>query len=135
MKNTQEATDAAADVFIKLLKKSITFENDEHEKAWLLRTAINHCRNNLKHWWRKTLNIDDYKDLEAAPPGDDHILEVVLALPERYKDVIYLFYYEGYTMVEIAEILQKPQSTIRYHMIEARRSLKELLGDDELYEK
>jgi len=131
MKNAQEAKDATADVFIKLLKKDVTFENEEHEKAWLLRTAINHCRSSLRHWWRKSLNIDDYKNLEAALPDEDHVLEVVMALPERYKDVIYLFYYEGYTMVEIAEILKKPQSTVRYHMMIARRMLKEQLEYEE----
>ena len=127
MKNVLEAEDALANVFIKLLKKGITFESEEHEKAWLLRAAINQCKDIFKSKWHKSLNIDDYKNLEAGSPEEDHVLEFVLALPEKYKDVLYLFYYEGYTMVEIAEILKKPQSTIRHHMKEARRMLKEQL--------
>jgi len=130
MKNAPEAKDAVADVFIKLLKKGITFENEEHEKAWLLRTTINHCKNILKHWWRKTSNIDDYQNLESEPFRDNHVLETVLALPERYKDVIYLYYYEGYATAEIAEILQKPHSTVRSHMSEARSLLKEILENE-----
>jgi len=131
MKNAPEAKDAVADVFIKLLKKGITFESEEHEKAWLLRTAINHCKNTLRLWWRKSVNIDDYQNLESEPLKDNHILETVLTLPERYKEVIYLYYYEGYATDEIANLLQKPHSTIRNHMSEARRMLKEILEDEE----
>jgi len=131
MKNAPEAKDAVADVFFKLIKKGVTFESGEHEKAWLLRTSINHCKSSLKHWWRKTVNIDSHKNLESAPPKDNHILETVLALPERYKEVIYLYYYEGYATDEIANLLQKPHSTIRNHMSEARRLLKEILEDEE----
>jgi len=135
MKNAPEAEDVVADVFTKLFYKSGGFKSDEHEKAWLLRTAINQCKNSLKHWRRKSSNIDDYRNLAEEPPHEFQqeiqMLELVLALPMRYKDVIYLYYYEGYATREIAEILQKPHSTVRYHMREARRLLKEQLGYEE----
>jgi RNA polymerase sigma-70 factor (ECF subfamily) len=131
MKNAPDAKDAVADVFVKLIKKGVAFESEEHEKAWLLRTAINHCKNNLKHWWRRSSNIDDHRNLESEPLKDNHVLEIVLALPERYKDVIYLYYYEGYATAEIAEILNKPHSTVRNQMSEARHLLKEILEDEE----
>ena len=127
MKHVPETEDAVAEVFAKLLKKRISFESDEHEKAWLLRTAINQCKDTLKHWWRKRADIADYQHLESKSLQEDYTLEVVLGLPPKYKDVTYLYYYEGYSTAEIAVILQKPHSTVRSHMSEARKLLKEVL--------
>jgi RNA polymerase sigma-70 factor (ECF subfamily) len=103
----------------------------------LLRTAINQCKDTLKHWWRKTSNIDDHQDIEAGLSQeielieDRRVLDAVMALPERFKDVILLYYYGGYRTAEIAKMLHKPHSTIRYHMSEARRLLKDVLEDEE----
>ena len=131
MKNAPETEDAVADVFAKLLKKGIDFKSDEHAKAWLLRTAINECKDTLKHWWRKRSDIDNYEHLESTPLQENHILEMVLGLPKKYKDVTYLYYYEGYSTAEIAQILQKPHSTVRNHMSEARNLLKEVLENEQ----
>ncbi|MCL2409103.1 MAG: RNA polymerase sigma factor [Oscillospiraceae bacterium] len=132
MKNTADAEDAAADVFAKLLKHGVLFKSAEHEKAWLLRTAINQCKDHLKRLWRSSASIDDYKNLESANTfRESELLKTVLDLPERYKDVIYLYYYEGYSTKEIAQILKKPPSTIRYHMREARNHLKGVLENEE----
>jgi len=131
MKHGQEAEDAVADVFAKLLKKDVLFESEEHEKAWLLRTASNQCKDSLKHWWRKCFRLEEYQNLESDPLQETGVLELVLGLPKRYKDVIYLYYYEGYQTTEIANILRKPHSTIRNHMREARHLLKEILEDEE----
>ena len=132
MKNAAEAEDATADTFMKLLKRGTVFESVEHEKAWLLRAAINQCKDYLKHWWRKSKNIDELAHLEAPNVlAEEDVLEVVLSMPMRYKDVIFLYYYEGYSTVEIAEILKKPQSTIRNHLTEARAKLKGVLKNEE----
>jgi len=133
IKNAADAEDAAAQVFEKLLKNGTAiFKDTEHEKAWLLRTTINQCKDYLKNIRRSFANIDDYKNLEAenALP-DNELLRTVFGLPERYKDVIYLYYYEGYSTAEVAQILKKPQSTIRSHMREARILLKGVLEDEE----
>jgi len=132
MKNAHDAEDLVAIVFEKLIKKKMIFESEEHEKAWLLRTAINQCKDNLKHWWRRNSHIDNHQNLESPTVlQENHTLEVVLGLPKRYKDVIYLYYYEGYSTVEISEILKRPHSTIRNHMSEARHLLKEILENEE----
>jgi len=132
MKNTTDTEDMVADVFEKLLKSGTVFNDVEHEKAWLLRTAINRCKDYFKHWWRSRANIDDYGDLETENPfHQNEVLKIILDLPERYKDVIYLYYYEGYSTAEVAQILKKPQSTIRNHMREARQLLKGVLGNEE----
>jgi len=132
LKNTADAEDAVSQVFEKLLKYGTAFKDIEHEKAWLLRTAINQCKDFLKSWRRSLENIDDYKNLEATDTFPDNaLLKTVLGLPERYKDVIYLYYYEGYSTAEVAHILNKPQSTIRSHMREARILLKGVLENEE----
>jgi len=132
MKNAPDTDDIVSEVFLRLLKTKICFQNTEHEKAWLLRTAINLCKDNLKHWRRKNENIDDYENLESKNPFEiDETLKIVMNLPERYKDAIYLYYYEGYSTEEIARILKKPHSTVRNHLHEARKLLKEVLENEE----
>ena len=131
IKNTHDSDDIVVDVFLKLLEKRIEFKNAEHEKAWLLRTTVNLCKDRLKHWWRRRKDIDDYRNLAADNRfEDDEILKIVLDLPERYKAVIYLYYYEGYSSEEIADILKKPRSTVLNHLSEARNILKGVLEDE-----
>lgn len=132
LKNPSDTEDAAADVFAKLMKKSVTFQNAEHEKAWLIRTTINTCKDYLNHWWRSRADIDEYENLQSDDPFHiDETLKAVMELPTRYKDVIYLYYYEGYTSEEVAGILRKPHSTIRSHLREARNLLKGVLENEE----
>ena len=129
MKNAADAEDISSEVFAKLLKTSVKFKNAEHEKAWLLRTAINLCKNSLKSWRRKNENIDDYYDL-ASDNHEDETLKAVMDLPERYKSAVYLYYYEGYSSEEIAGMLKKPRSTILNHLHEARKILKGVLENE-----
>ena len=130
MKNSADTEDAVQETFYKLIRSGPAFENEEHEKAWLIRTAVNTCKNALKHWWRKRENIEDHEELAMAVPVADDTLTAVLELPEKYRVVVYMYYYEGYSSVEIAAILKKPQSTIRNYLHEARRLLRERLGED-----
>ena len=132
LKNQSDTEDATADVFAKLMQKSIAFQNAEHEKAWLIRTTINVCKNYLNHWWHNRADIDDYENLQSDDSfHNDETLRIVMDLPARYKDVIYLYYYEGYTSQEVAEILKKPHSTIRNHLREARNKLRGVLENEE----
>ena len=132
MKNTADTEDAVQDTFYQLIRKAPSFENGEHEKAWLLRTAGNLCKNSLRHWWRKreTLECREGPPENEKYPEIDETLNAVLELPDRYKTAVYLYYYEGYSSVEIASILGKPRSTIRNHLHEARGLLREKLGGD-----
>jgi len=132
MKNAMDTEDAVSDVFEKLLNRHASFKSAEHEKAWLLRTAINQCKDHHKHWWRKRDDIADHGALEAENPfKENELLSVILDLPERYKDVIYLYYYEGYSTIEIAKLLAKPQSTIRNQLREARILLRGVIENEE----
>ena len=128
MKNVMDTEDVVQDTFYNLIKSGAVFENAEHEKAWLIRTATNLCKNALRYWWRKRENIEDYEDIQSNNVFEiDDIFSVVMGLPDKYKTVIYLYYYEGYDSVEISKILQKPQSTIRYFLAESKRILREEL--------
>jgi len=105
------------------------FESEKHEEAWLVRTAGNLCKNSLKHWWRRNEPLEEYTHLhDGAAVEIDSTLEAVMGLPDKYKTVVYLFYYERYSGEEIAAILHKPQSTVRSHLCEARIILKRKLG-------
>ena len=131
MKSAADTEDAVQDTFCRLIKAAPAFESIEHEKAWLIRTATNVCINSLKHWWRRSENIEDYRDIPALEQVDtDDVFKAVMNLPDKYKSVVYLYYYEGYSNVEIAKTLKKPQSTIRNYLHEARAILRERLGDD-----
>jgi RNA polymerase sigma-70 factor (ECF subfamily) len=134
MKNAADTEDAVQDTFIKMIKSGKVFESAEHEKAWLtwlIRTAANICKDNLRNWWRKHENLEDFENLpNDRPVSFDDTLYAVLDLPDKYKTVVCMYYYEGYSSVEIAEMLNKPQSTIRSHLLEARIILKNKLGGD-----
>ena len=137
MKNAMDTEDVIQDTFCRLIMSGAVFEDTEHEKAWLIRVAVNLCKNALRHWWRKRENIEDYEGLRSGNAFEaddvfeiDDVFSVVMGLPGKYKAVVYLYYYEGYDSVEISRILQKPQSTIRYYLSEARKALREKLGGE-----
>ncbi|MGF7143166.1 RNA polymerase sigma-70 factor (ECF subfamily) [Anaerotaenia torta] len=131
MKNQADTEDAVQDTFVRMIRSGAAFESEEHEKAWLIRTASNVCKDVLKAWWRKRENLEDYEALCSSGGIEaDDTLKVIMKLPDKYKTVVYLYYYEGYTSVEIAELLHKPQSTVRNHLSEARSVLREELRSD-----
>ena len=136
MKNPADAEDAAQETFFRLIRSGPVFENEEHEKAWLIRTASNVCKNALRHWWRRREDIEDHPELPSREDGaPDDVLRAVMALPPKYKTPVYLYYYEGYASSEIADILKKPASTVRSHLREARAILRERLGEDFIEEQ
>jgi RNA polymerase sigma-70 factor (ECF subfamily) len=131
MKNTAETEDAVQDTFFKLIRAGVCFESEEHEKAWLIKTAANTCKDTLKNWWRKKENLEDHHNLHGSGNIEiDSVFDVIMSLPEKYKAVVNLYYYEGYDSAEISKILGKPKSTIRYHPHMARKILKDKLGDE-----
>ncbi len=132
MKNPSETQDAVSETFCRLIVTNPVLSGPEHEKAWLIKTAINICKDMLKHWWRRRENIEDYQNTLAAESDkyNTPVLQAVLDLPNKYRDVVYLYYVEGYTTPEIADLFGKPQSTVRYHLQVARKKLREKLRED-----
>ena len=125
MKNVPDTEDMVQNTFIRLMKDKTVFRDEEHEKAWLIRTASNLCKDHFRHWWSKTVGIDQAG--ETAVDQDfniDSSLEKVLALPSKIKTAVYLYYYEGYSSVEIAKIMRKNESTVRGYLHTGRKLLK-----------
>lgn len=130
MKNPADAEDAVQETFCRLITKGPFFENETHERAWLLRTAENYCISQLRHWWRRREELGENQLLSAVGnPQENEVLQAVLTLPARLKTVVYLYYYEGYRTAEIAELLGRPDSTVRNQLRDARKLLKEDLED------
>lgn len=120
-----DAEDAAQAVFMKLLDNPREFDGEDHERAWLLRVAANHCKDVLKSAARtRAAEMPaDVVDPSASTERSD-VLQAVLSLPVQYKDCVYLHYYEGYKTDEIARMLDIPPSTIRNRLRDARALLK-----------
>ena len=130
MRNAPDAEDAVQNVFLKAIGSNQYFQNEEHEHAWFVRTAANHCKDVLKSAARKSVSLDGVPEPAAILGEPDGVLDAVLALPPKYKDAVYLYYYEGYTASEIARMLNRNASTVRSHLSEARSILRETLGGD-----
>ncbi|MBQ4425185.1 MAG: RNA polymerase sigma factor [Lachnospiraceae bacterium] len=121
--NCEDAQDMVQETFIRWLTKRPVFESDEHEKAWLLRVVINLCRNYVSKKGNRG-NAELLDIYPAADPEEQSLIEDVMSLPAKYRDVIYLFYYEGFSTKEIAEILNTRESTVRSQLLRARNMLK-----------
>ena len=113
LKNYADTEDIFQTVFLKYVLKSPEFHSTDHEKAWIIRVTINACRDLLKSFFHsRTLPLDSLKEKPGEPaPDHSDVLEAVLALPSKYKDVIYLYYYEEYSAEEIGQILRKNTNT------------------------
>ena len=132
LKNYADTEDIFQTVFLKYATSSVVFESREHEKAWLIRVTVNACRDLIKSFFRsRTVPLDALAELPASlPPDHREVLEAVLSLPAKYKDAVYLHYYEGYTAPEIGRILGKKTNTVYTLLARARELLKEKLGED-----
>lgn len=125
--NYAEAEDITQEVFLSLHAEPRSFSSDEHLKAWLIRCTINRCINYKKSGRvRFTQPLSDSDDtlLSCGAPDTGSILENVTALPEKYRSVIYLYYYEGYKIHEIAEMTNRSENTVSSLLRRGRQKLK-----------
>ncbi|MCL2035261.1 MAG: RNA polymerase sigma factor [Oscillospiraceae bacterium] len=132
LKNHADVEDVFQDVFMKYILYEQPFQSDAHEKAWLIRVAINASKDIHKNFFRRHFTSFDerYNEPFYLLEHESSVLSAVLRLPEKYRDVIYLHYYEGYSAVEIAKILGKKENTIYTWLDRARKKLKEMLGGE-----
>ena len=114
LKNDADTEDIFQTVFLKYVLSSVSFENDEHEKAWFIRVTINACKDLLKSFFRShTVSLDNVMEQSAElPPDYRDVWEAVFSLPQKYRDVVYLHYFEDYTAPQISRILGKNVNTI-----------------------
>ena len=132
LKNYADTEDIFQTVFLKYVLSSVSFESKEHEKAWFIRVTINACKDLLKSFIRsRTISLDERIEQPSEMSVDDRdVLEAVLSLPQKYKDVVYLHYYEDYTAPQISRILGKNVNTIYTLITRSKRLLREKLGGD-----
>lgn len=128
MKNSYDAEDAVQETFARLIRSGERFRSREKEKAWLIVTVSNVCKDMLRRHYRSDRALEDYQYLASPPHEIDETMEAVLRMPEKYKTVVYLFYYEGYTAREIARMLGEKQNTVSSRIGRARLLLKTMLG-------
>lgn len=132
MKNVPETEDMVQETFLRLLSTGKHFENERHEKAWLIVTASNACKDSLKRWWRTNERIEDHPELNARAVCEGNpVLDAILKLPREQKTVVYMYYYEGYSTREIASYMRCSEATARSRLSRARKALKSSLGGEQ----
>lgn len=123
-----EAEDITQDVFLSMHAESPIFSDDEHMKAWLIKVTVNKCKNLKKSFrFSRTQPIDENieKELSCEFTGEENDLrELLFKLPERYSTVLYLYYYEGYNIREIATMMSKNENTVSSLLQRGRKKLK-----------
>ena len=131
LKNRADAEDLTQECFLRAIASGKRFSSAEHEKAWLIVTASNLCKNALKHASRREEGLEEHPEL-PCPEGDEkrEVLDAIMRLPPGYKTAVYLYYYEGYTTPEIAAMLRCPRATVQSRLFRARKLLKRWLGGD-----
>ncbi len=145
-KDAQDADDVVQQTFVKLLTNKVNFTDEEHIKHWLIRVCINECNSLFSSFWRKNVNLYEYSlqeenvTTQSYEPSftlqeDSEVYEAVKILPVKCRIVVYLFYYEGYSTKEIAEIIHVREATVRTRLVRARKMLKEVLKEAWEYEE
>lgn len=136
-----DAEDIVQEAFLKLYENDTVFTDSEHVKRWLIRVTINACKNHLSSAWKRRMQPMGFQELELAADqatetdpswmsgyGEASALfEAVAALPEKYRSTVHLYYYESYSVRDIAQILQKKETTIQTRLMRARKMLKQQL--------
>lgn len=129
LNNVSDAEDAVQNVFLKYIEKGSSFEDIEHEKAWFITVTRNYCKDQLKNFWKRNVDMGDIPEQIQEEEQDNELLEHIMKLPDKYKEVIYLFYYEDYSIKEMSKILDRKESTIQTQLKTARDKLKKVIQE------
>lgn len=128
LKHTYDAEDICQTVFLKYLTVQPQFDAIEHEKAWIIRTTVNACKDHLRSaFFRRTAPLEDAAAMAAPPVPDTEIMDALKTLPENYRVSLYLFYYEEYSAEEISRILGKSRNTVEQYLSRGRKKLRTYL--------
>jgi RNA polymerase sigma-70 factor (ECF subfamily) len=131
LRSKTDIDDIFQEVFLKLLLKAPVFKTEEHKKSWLIRISINQCKDFLKSHWRRNVNLEECHELPFEDKAENELMDVVLSLPRKYKDVIYLYYYEGYSVPQMAKILNQKENTIYSNLHRAKALIRQRLKGNE----
>ena len=132
LKNESDAEDAVQETIIQYYRKSPSFENCEHEKAWLIRVATNKCRDLLRFRIRHPQMEDNFLDKISCDSSDSGIMEALASLPEKFRLVLTLHYIEGYRVEDIAKIIHRTSSAVKMRLQKGRRLLEKIYREEYL---
>ena len=131
-KNHFDADDVTQNVLLQLYKTDKAFKSEAHLKNWLMRVTVNHCKNLFRAPWRKHENLDDYANtLAFEEEASKDLFRIVMGLDQKYRVTLLLHYYEGYSIREIAHIMDVSENTVSTRLARGRKILKDLLTEVE----
>lgn len=132
LQNTADAEDAVQNIFLKFVEKGQEFRDDEHENAWFITVTKNYCKDHLKSTWHKQVDFGEIPE-KAFPEkeAEDNLLPYIMKLKDKYREVLYLYYYEEYSVKEMSQILGRGESTLQTQLSAARGKLKKMLEKEE----
>lgn len=133
LKNKADAEDVVQDVFMKIIEKNPHFNDKAHEKSWVMKVTVNIFQNKLNLFWKRNrCSIDEVAEIAAYDTydTDSDVLKAVMSLHDKYRIVVYMYYYEGYSTPEISKLIEKSEATVRLLLHRARNKLKELLKEE-----
>lgn len=129
--NLYDAQDICQNVLFKAIERQEGFDTPESERAWILRVAVNECKNLKKSaWLRHTVSLEEGAAVELPVEEDGGLLELVQRLPGKYREAVYLHYYEGYPVKEVAALLGRSPALVSTHLARARGKLKDMIGGE-----
>ena len=129
LKNPQDSEDAAQETFLRLMRLEKPLQSQEHCKAWLIVTAGNVCKDLLRRRRQTELSLEDCRELSTEPALGNELMQAILELPDKYKTAVYLYYYEGYSVKEMAKLLRQSPESMKSRLRRAREQLKQRLGE------
>ncbi len=131
-KNAADADDIVQETFLQYYTLQKEFDSEQHIRAWLIRVAVNKAKNvNLSFWRRNKVALEEYMEtLAFETPHDETLFETVMSLPEKYRIIIHLYYYEDYSVREIASVLRLTESNVKVRLSRGRKLLKKALKEE-----
>ena len=130
LKNPHDADDITQETFMKLYVSNVTFMSEEHVKNWLIKVAVNGCKNYFRAWWRNHADIDEYvQTLGFESKDQTELFYAINSLDKKYALIIHLHYFEGYSCKEIGHLLSISENTVSTRLRRARGKLKEILTE------
>lgn len=130
MGNVSDAEDVVQESFLRAYEKAPEFESEEHEKAWLVRVTVNLCNSRHRSPWRRRM-VPLLNSYPTSEPEQYELLGQIMTLAPKYRTVIHLFYYEGFSIKDISVLTEQKKSTVRSQLTRARKKLKLVLKEDD----
>ena len=129
-RHPQNAEDIAQEVMLRLWREEQDFDSDAHLRHWLAKVTLNLCRDHSRSFWhRRTVPLESCPEPSFSSPERSALYEAVMGLPFKYRLPLYLYYYEGYSVTEVGELLQLNPSTVQTRLARGRAKLKEELEE------